>query len=150
MAMAMAAAMRLGGLYRYPVKSCAPLPAEAAAVEPRGLVHDRRWMVVDPDGRFITGRELPRLTLVHAEPATNGGLALRAPGMAPLRLDAPGGDARGAAKRCRACIGCCWPHRAKLRRSPLKLPPAKAGAQSAAARQRLRRWSRLLPSQENL
>lgn len=89
-----AAAMRIGGLYRYPVKSCAPLPTEAAVVEPRGLAHDRRWMVVDADGRFITGRELPRLTLVRAGPLAGGGLSLQAPGMAPLRLDAPHGDAR--------------------------------------------------------
>jgi uncharacterized protein YcbX len=86
--------MRLGGLYRYPMKSCAPLPAESAAVEPRGLAHDRRWMVVDPDGRFVTGRELPRLTLVHARPSADGGLSLQAPGMMPLRLEAPRGDAR--------------------------------------------------------
>jgi uncharacterized protein YcbX len=86
--------MRLGGLYLYPMKSCAPLPAEAAIVEPRGLAHDRRWMVVDPDGKFITGRELPRLTLVRAEPAPEGGLSLQAPGMAPLRVAVPAGDAR--------------------------------------------------------
>jgi uncharacterized protein YcbX len=88
------AAMRLGGLYRYPVKSCAPLPTEAAVVEPRGLAHDRRWMVVDSGGKFITGRELPRLTLVRAEPAAGGGLSLQAPGMAPLLLEVPRGDAR--------------------------------------------------------
>jgi uncharacterized protein YcbX len=87
--------MHLGGLYRYPVKSCAPLPTEAALVEPRGLAHDRRWMVVDPAGRFITGRELPRLTLVRAAPLGDGsGLSLHAPGMAPLPLQAPRGDAR--------------------------------------------------------
>ncbi len=90
----MATAMRLGGLYRYPMKSCAPLPTESAVVEPRGLAHDRRWMVVDPDGKFITGRELPRLTLVRAEPSADGGLTLQASGVAPLRLDAPRGDVR--------------------------------------------------------
>lgn len=92
------AAMRLGGLYRYPMKSCAPLPADEAPVEPRGLAHDRRWMVVDPAGRFITGRELSRLTLVRAEPCGDDGdgLSLQAPGMAPLRIDAPRGAARMA------------------------------------------------------
>ncbi len=86
--------MRLGGLYRYPMKSCAPLPTEAAMVEPRGLAHDRRWMVVDPSGKFITGRELPRLTLVHAEPAATGMLSLQAPGMAPMQVPSPAGEAR--------------------------------------------------------
>lgn len=92
--MATATPMRLGGLYRYPMKSCAPLPTEAAVVEPRGLVHDRRWMVVDPSGKFITGRELPRLTLVHAEPAATGVLSLQAPGMAPMQVPIPVGEAR--------------------------------------------------------
>ncbi len=86
--------MQLGGLYRYPVKSCAPLPAEAAVVEPRGLAHDRRWMVVDAAGRFLTGRELPRLTLLRAEPGAGGGVVLQAPGMAPMALPAPRGGER--------------------------------------------------------
>ena len=46
--------MRLSSLYLYPVKSTAPLAVETAQVEPRGLRHDRRWMVVDAGGRFIT------------------------------------------------------------------------------------------------
>ena len=87
-------AMRLGGLYRYPVKSCTPLPTDAAVVEARGLAHDRRWMVVDPSGRFVTGRELPRLTLLRAEPGASGLLSLQAPGMAPIEVPVPEGDAR--------------------------------------------------------
>ena len=86
--------MRLGALYRYPMKSCAPLATDSAMVEARGLAHDRRWLVVDASGRFITGRELPRLTLVRAEPAPAGGLSLQAPGTAPLHVDPPTGDAR--------------------------------------------------------
>ena len=54
--------MHLSALHIYPMKSCAPLPVESARIEPRGLRHDRRWMAVDGDGRFLTGRDLPRLT----------------------------------------------------------------------------------------
>ena len=86
--------MCLGGLYRYPMKSCAPLPADSAVVEPRGLAHDRRWMVVDPSGKFVTGRELPRLTLVRAEPLAAGVPLLQAPGVAPIQVPVPDGDAR--------------------------------------------------------
>jgi uncharacterized protein YcbX len=57
-------------------------------VEPRGLQYDRRWMVVDADGRFITGREVPRLTLVRAQPAP-GGLLLQAPDMPSLYVAFP-------------------------------------------------------------
>ena len=75
--------MQLSDLYLYPIKSTAPLPVCEARVEPCGLQHDRRWMVVDADGRFLTGRQLPRLTLVRALPHENG-LLLEAPGMPSL------------------------------------------------------------------
>jgi len=68
----LSATMQLSGLYLHPIKSTAPLAVETALVEPRGLRDDRRWMVVDADGRFITGRELPRLTLVRALPDAHG------------------------------------------------------------------------------
>ena len=80
--------MQLSGLYIYPIKSSAPLEAQTAAVEPRGIRNDRRWMVVDADGRFVSGRELPRLTQVRAQPNPHG-LTLDAPGMPPLQVPFP-------------------------------------------------------------
>ena len=80
--------MQLSGLYLYPIKSSAPLERETAVVEPRGLQHDRRWMVVDAGGRFLTGRQLPRLTRVRAQPGPDG-LALDAPGMPSLSVPFP-------------------------------------------------------------
>lgn len=77
--------MHLSSLYLYPIKSCAPLAADAAVIESRGLEHDRRWLVVDTDGRFLTGRELPRLTLIQARPHPQG-LTLDAPGMPSLQV----------------------------------------------------------------
>jgi len=77
--------MHLSSLYLYPIKSCAPLVADAAAIESRGLEHDRRWMVVDGDGRFLTGRELPRMTLIQVRPHPQG-LSLDAPGMPTLQV----------------------------------------------------------------
>lgn len=71
--------MQLSALYRYPIKSCAAQAGEAFEVEPRGLAEDRRWMVVDADGRFLTGRQHGRLALLQAVPQA-GGLSLRAPG----------------------------------------------------------------------
>jgi len=80
----------LSALHIFPVKSCAPLVLDAAAVEPRGLRHDRRWIVTDGDGKFLTGRQHPRLTLMHATP-DHDAIALSALGMPPLRLEAPNG-----------------------------------------------------------
>lgn len=80
--------MQLSWLYLYPIKSSAPLEMQSAVVEPRGLRQDRRWMVVDAEGRFLTGRQLPRLTLVRAQPIPHG-LSLDAPGMPSLRVPFP-------------------------------------------------------------
>jgi hypothetical protein len=81
-------ALELASITIYPVKSCAGLVQQRARVEPRGLAHDRRWMVVDPGGRFLTGRQLPRLTLLRAH--TDGQtLWLDAPGLPGLRIETP-------------------------------------------------------------
>ena len=81
----------LAAIHIHPVKSCAPLALQAASVEARGLAHDRRYLVVDADGRFLTGRQLPRLTLLRALPVA-GGLALQAPGMPAHAVAAPDGN----------------------------------------------------------
>jgi uncharacterized protein YcbX len=81
----------LAAIHIHPVKSCAPLALASAAVEGRGLAHDRRYLVVDADGRFLTGRQLPQLTLLRALPVA-GGLALDGPGMPALTLAAPEGN----------------------------------------------------------
>ncbi|HUD43070.1 MAG TPA: MOSC N-terminal beta barrel domain-containing protein [Dokdonella sp.] len=90
-------AIALRGLYLYPLKSCAPLAQPVATVEPRGLAGDRRWMVVDAAGRFVTGRQQPRLTLIRARPDAADALQLDAPGMPSLRLAAMRDRARVAA-----------------------------------------------------
>ncbi len=78
----------LSALNLFPLKSGAPLPLNEAVVEARGLAGDRRWMVVDADGRFVTGRQLARLPLVCARPC-DAGLQLDAPGMPTLQVTTP-------------------------------------------------------------
>jgi uncharacterized protein YcbX len=80
----MLAWMHVSQLFVHPVKGCAGVPVERARVMPRGLEHDRLWMVTDEQGVFLTQRELPRLALV--QPSLGG------PHGAPeiLRLVAPG------------------------------------------------------------
>jgi uncharacterized protein YcbX len=50
-----------------------------------GLEHDRRMMVVTPDGEFLTQREVPRLALVTPR-LRNGILELSAPNYESLQL----------------------------------------------------------------
>lgn len=56
--------MRLTSLVVYPIKSCGAVHLESAVLERRGLRHDRRFMIVDPEGKFVTQREEPRLVEV--------------------------------------------------------------------------------------
>lgn len=77
--------MRLTGLYIYPVKSCRGISVKHARVVERGLEHDRRWMIVDSVGRFLTQRELPPLQLIGT--AIEGDVVrLTAAGIDPFAL----------------------------------------------------------------
>lgn len=86
---------RLAELWIYPVKACRGIPLQRSAIEPMGLAHDRRWMVVDAgSGRFLTQRETPQLAQVV--PIIDGqGITLEVPGAEPLRLPAAGGAPLG-------------------------------------------------------
>jgi uncharacterized protein len=75
-------------LHTYPIKGCHRLDHDAAGVEPWGLVADRRWMIVDPDGVGITQRITPLLTQLHVVP-TGDGLRLSAPGRPELAVGFP-------------------------------------------------------------
>lgn len=77
----------------FPIKSCAPVTPDQATVESRGLHGDRRWMVVDADGKFVTARKQPRMVLIRAVPVDDA-LALDAPGMPALRLVPPAKSAQ--------------------------------------------------------
>lgn len=64
--------LTLSSLIRYPLKSARGQTLSAATVEPRGLAQDRRWMLIDAEGRFVTGRQLPRVVRLVAEPLAAG------------------------------------------------------------------------------
>jgi uncharacterized protein YcbX len=76
---------RISALYVHPVKGFAGIRVEAAEVTARGLAHDRRWMVVDADGLFVTQRERPEMVLVRTALSADA-IDLAAPGLAPFRL----------------------------------------------------------------
>ena len=56
---------KLAELWIYPIKSCAGLRVPQARLLATGLQWDRHWMLVDPQGRFVTQRTLPRMAHVH-------------------------------------------------------------------------------------
>ncbi len=71
--------MRLSGLFIYPVKSLRGCAVSAANVDALGLAGDRRFLIVDAGGRFLTQRTLPRMALIATELAPDG-LVLSCPG----------------------------------------------------------------------
>lgn len=52
-------------LYLYPIKSLGGIAVQEALVEERGFKYDRRWMLVDPSGEFLTQRQHPKLALLQ-------------------------------------------------------------------------------------
>jgi len=77
--------LRLTSLVVYPIKSCGAVHLEAAVIERRGLRHDRRFMLVDLDGKFVTQREEPRLVEV-AVSLDEGELRVSAPRAGALAI----------------------------------------------------------------
>lgn len=79
----------VSSLFVYPLKSAQGISVLELPFDERGAVPDRRWMVVDDRGSFLTQRENPRLSLIA--PRLDGdGLIVAAPDRPPLRLAASG------------------------------------------------------------
>ncbi|MBA0882878.1 MOSC domain-containing protein [Flavobacterium undicola] len=55
--------LQLSEIWIYPVKSLAGIRLEESRVTQRGLEYDRRWMLVDEEGVFISQRTHPKLAL---------------------------------------------------------------------------------------
>ncbi len=77
--------LRLESLHVYPIKGAAGLSPDSWEVDRRGFRYDRRWMVVQPSGEFLTQRDLPELCLIRPRIETPH-LVVAAPGMPELRL----------------------------------------------------------------
>jgi uncharacterized protein YcbX len=60
---------QVAALFVHPLKGARALAVPALALDARGAVGDRRWMLVDADGVAVTQREAPRIALVEARPA---------------------------------------------------------------------------------
>ncbi|KXZ54122.1 hypothetical protein GPECTOR_5g223 [Gonium pectorale] len=92
------ATLTIAGLNIYPIKSCAGIALQSAALTDAGLAWDREWMIVREDnGKFISQREksllalivpsLPAEALAAGQPLPpDAMLTVNAPGMPPLRV----------------------------------------------------------------
>lgn len=59
--------LQLSEIWIYPVKSLGGISLQISNVTHRGLEHDRRWMLVDDDGVFLSQRTTPKLALFKTE-----------------------------------------------------------------------------------
>ncbi len=75
----------ISGIFVYPVKSASQISLDYSKLEQRGLAYDRRWMVVDESGTFMTQRTSPTMALLKIE-IEDQTLSLNAPGMSELSL----------------------------------------------------------------
>jgi len=82
--------MKVESISIYPVKSTAPTSLDSARVELAGLRGDRRWMVVDETGDWVTASKVDALLGVTAS-LTARGIRLTADGQPDLTVDEPVG-----------------------------------------------------------
>lgn len=80
-------------LHIYPVKALRGVSVDSVAVERRGFAHDRRWLVVHPDGAFMSQRDFPLMARLTAH-VDHGGLKLTNSGLDPIFVPTPGSEHR--------------------------------------------------------
>ncbi len=56
--------LKLSHIFVYPVKSLSGISCQSAELEIRGIKDDRRWMLVDSTGRFLSQREYPKMVQI--------------------------------------------------------------------------------------
>ncbi len=81
--------VRLSGLHVYPIKSCGGISLEEAELTATGIRHDRRWMLVDGTGEFVSQRSTPKMALISTD-LNDEHLTVGAPGMPDLKVPLDG------------------------------------------------------------
>lgn len=59
--------LQISQLYIYPIKSLGGCSVASAIITDRGFEHDRRWMLVDANNRFLSQREIPSMVFLQVE-----------------------------------------------------------------------------------
>ncbi|MFS8144489.1 MOSC domain-containing protein [Rhizobium sp. BR 249] len=85
--------MRVSDLFIYPLKSARGIALPAADIDAFGLPGDRRAMITDAQGHFITQRELPDLARIDVRPES-GAFRLRMQGKTDISVPPPQPESR--------------------------------------------------------
>jgi hypothetical protein len=62
----------LAEIWIYPIKSLGGIRVASSRVMPKGLAWDRRWMLIDETGKFLTQRTHPKLSAFKLRPLDGG------------------------------------------------------------------------------
>jgi uncharacterized protein YcbX len=77
--------MHVSSLYIHPVKSLRAVSVASVELDSLGVVGDRRFMVIDENGRFVTQRTLAQMALVETR-LTPDALILSTPGNGQIHV----------------------------------------------------------------
>lgn len=64
--------LKLTEIWLYPIKSLAGISLTSARIQEKGMQYDRRWMLLDSHGMFMTQRTFPMMALL--QPVINDGI----------------------------------------------------------------------------
>lgn len=57
----------LTDIFVYPVKSLAGIKVSSWQVNEKGLLHDRKWMLIDSNNQFLSQRHVPKMVLIKTQ-----------------------------------------------------------------------------------
>jgi uncharacterized protein len=75
----------ISALYLYPVKGCRGISVQSAEADALGFMGDRRFLIVDDSGKFLTQRTSPKLALIETR-LSNSHLTLSAEKSWPVEV----------------------------------------------------------------
>lgn len=64
--------LSLASIHIHPIKSLGGFAVDSSRLTDRGLEHDRRWMLIDHVGRFVSQREIPQMACLHCVRGDSG------------------------------------------------------------------------------
>lgn len=82
-AVVMSVTAQITALYHYPIKSMSGIAVDRLCFDTVGPLDDRRWMLVNTKGRFVSQRDMPQLANFAVQAQGDG-----------YRISAPDGDYR--------------------------------------------------------
>ena len=56
--------IEVSAIYIYPIKACKGIALQSVEVDEPGPLYDRRWVIVDKNGDFVTQRSIPRMAQI--------------------------------------------------------------------------------------